>query len=166
MRFIRKTTVLFVFWWSDLTHPWTFALTHMIWINQLIIHILLFYWCANTSTLVRFRVFLSSILRRLTYKSFFQSIRSRMCRLCRVYELKFFVQMKRKQELENKCAVLKREVEILRVSVRQHKDKVQQIQELLTSREEAHRCVFHQHDSRLCTYCYCMYIPKSKLFKF
>ncbi|XP_053358752.1 leucine-rich repeat and coiled-coil domain-containing protein 1 [Clarias gariepinus] len=48
-------------------------------------------------------------------------------------------EMKRKQELENKCAVLKREVEILRVSVRQHKDKVQQIQELLTSREEAHR---------------------------
>uniref|UniRef100_A0AAR2KI04 Leucine-rich repeat and coiled-coil domain-containing protein 1 n=1 Tax=Pygocentrus nattereri TaxID=42514 RepID=A0AAR2KI04_PYGNA len=48
-------------------------------------------------------------------------------------------EMKRKQELENKCAVLKREVEILRVSLRQHKDKLQQLQELLTSREEAHR---------------------------
>ncbi|KAI5104052.1 leucine-rich repeat and coiled-coil domain-containing protein 1, partial [Silurus meridionalis] len=48
-------------------------------------------------------------------------------------------EMKRKQELENKCAVLKREVEILRASVRQHKDKVQQLQELLTTREEAHR---------------------------
>ncbi|XP_026791598.3 leucine-rich repeat and coiled-coil domain-containing protein 1 isoform X1 [Pangasianodon hypophthalmus] len=48
-------------------------------------------------------------------------------------------EMKTKQELENKCAVLKREVEILRASVRQHKDKLQQLQELLTSREEAHR---------------------------
>ncbi|KAK3567517.1 hypothetical protein QTP86_019936 [Hemibagrus guttatus] len=48
-------------------------------------------------------------------------------------------EMKRKQELENKCAVLRREVEILRASVRQHKDKLQQLQELLTSREEAHR---------------------------
>ncbi|MCJ8731799.1 hypothetical protein PDJAM_G00203620 [Pangasius djambal] len=48
-------------------------------------------------------------------------------------------EMKIKQELENKCAVLKREVEILRASVRQHKDKLQQLQELLTSREEAHR---------------------------
>lgn len=48
-------------------------------------------------------------------------------------------EMKRKQELENKCAVLKREVEILRASVRQHKDKLQHLQELLTSREEAHR---------------------------
>ncbi|KAL7876298.1 hypothetical protein AOLI_G00112610 [Acnodon oligacanthus] len=48
-------------------------------------------------------------------------------------------EMKRKQELENKCAVLRREVEILRVSLRQHKDKLQQLQELLTSREEAHR---------------------------
>ncbi|KAI5627917.1 leucine-rich repeat and coiled-coil domain-containing protein 1 [Silurus asotus] len=48
-------------------------------------------------------------------------------------------EMKRKQELENKCAVLKREVEILRASIRQHKDKVQQLQELMTTREEAHR---------------------------
>ncbi|MCI4377661.1 hypothetical protein PGIGA_G00206060 [Pangasianodon gigas] len=48
-------------------------------------------------------------------------------------------EMKLKQELENKCAVLKREVEILRASLRQHKDKLQQLQELLTSREEAHR---------------------------
>ncbi|KAI4872481.1 hypothetical protein NFI96_017472 [Prochilodus magdalenae] len=48
-------------------------------------------------------------------------------------------EMKKKQELENKCAVLRREVEILRVSLRQHKDKLQQLQELLTSREEAHR---------------------------
>ncbi|XP_060730038.1 leucine-rich repeat and coiled-coil domain-containing protein 1 isoform X2 [Tachysurus vachellii] len=48
-------------------------------------------------------------------------------------------EMKRKQELENKCAVLKREVELLQASVRQHKDKLQQLQELLTSREEAHR---------------------------
>uniref|UniRef100_A0A8B9GRR7 Leucine-rich repeat and coiled-coil domain-containing protein 1 n=1 Tax=Astyanax mexicanus TaxID=7994 RepID=A0A8B9GRR7_ASTMX len=48
-------------------------------------------------------------------------------------------EMKRKQELENKCAVLKREVDILRASLRQHKDKLQQLQELLTSREEAHR---------------------------
>ncbi|XP_066537463.1 leucine-rich repeat and coiled-coil domain-containing protein 1 [Hoplias malabaricus] len=48
-------------------------------------------------------------------------------------------EMKRRQELENRCAVLKREVEILRVSLRQNKDKLQQLQELLTSREEAHR---------------------------
>lgn len=59
--------------------------------------------------------------------------------------------MKRKQELENKCAVLKREVEILRASVRQHKDKLQQLQELLTSREEAHRCVSKSVASRHAT---------------
>lgn len=67
----------------------------------------------------------------------------------KVYELSSSVQMKRKQELENKCAVLKREVEILRASVRQHKDKLQHLQELLTSREEAHRCVFHPLVSKL-----------------
>ncbi|XP_076828286.1 leucine-rich repeat and coiled-coil domain-containing protein 1 [Brachyhypopomus gauderio] len=47
--------------------------------------------------------------------------------------------MKKKQELENRSAVLKREVEILRASVKQYKDKLQHLQELLTSREEAHR---------------------------
>uniref|UniRef100_A0A4W4DPS3 Leucine-rich repeat and coiled-coil domain-containing protein 1 n=2 Tax=Electrophorus electricus TaxID=8005 RepID=A0A4W4DPS3_ELEEL len=46
---------------------------------------------------------------------------------------------KKKQELENRSAVLKREVEILRVSVQQYKDKLQQLHELLTAREEAHR---------------------------
>lgn len=51
--------------------------------------------------------------------------------------------MKRNQELESSRAVLRREVEILRASVRQHKDKLQHVQELLTSREEAHRCVYN-----------------------
>ncbi|KAJ8272776.1 hypothetical protein GJAV_G00093310 [Gymnothorax javanicus] len=48
-------------------------------------------------------------------------------------------EMKRGQELENKAIALKREVDILRVSVRQHKDKLQQLHELLASREQAHR---------------------------
>ncbi|XP_008332751.1 leucine-rich repeat and coiled-coil domain-containing protein 1 isoform X1 [Cynoglossus semilaevis] len=43
------------------------------------------------------------------------------------------------QELENKAAALKRELDIQRVSVRQHKDKVQQLQELLATREQEHR---------------------------
>uniref|UniRef100_A0A673L4T5 Leucine-rich repeat and coiled-coil domain-containing protein 1 n=1 Tax=Sinocyclocheilus rhinocerous TaxID=307959 RepID=A0A673L4T5_9TELE len=48
-------------------------------------------------------------------------------------------EMKRTQELENKASALKREVEILRVSARQHKEKLQQLHELLASREEMHR---------------------------
>lgn len=47
--------------------------------------------------------------------------------------------MKRHQELENKAAALKRELDIQRVSVRQHKDKLQQLHELLASREQEHR---------------------------
>ncbi|XP_034039212.1 leucine-rich repeat and coiled-coil domain-containing protein 1 [Thalassophryne amazonica] len=48
-------------------------------------------------------------------------------------------EMKRHQELENKSAALKRELDIQRVSVRQHKDKLQQLHELLASREQQHR---------------------------
>ncbi|KAK2900884.1 hypothetical protein Q8A67_008999 [Cirrhinus molitorella] len=48
-------------------------------------------------------------------------------------------EMKRTQELENKASALKREVEILRASARQHKEKMQQLHELLASREEMHR---------------------------
>uniref|UniRef100_A0A673AFW3 Leucine-rich repeat and coiled-coil domain-containing protein 1 n=1 Tax=Sphaeramia orbicularis TaxID=375764 RepID=A0A673AFW3_9TELE len=48
-------------------------------------------------------------------------------------------QMKRYQELENKAAALKRELDIQRASVRQHKDKLQQLHELLASREQEHR---------------------------
>ncbi|KAM4728315.1 leucine-rich repeat and coiled-coil domain-containing protein 1 [Anableps anableps] len=48
-------------------------------------------------------------------------------------------EMKRHQELENKAAALKRELDIQRVSVRQHKDKLQQLHELLASREQEHR---------------------------
>uniref|UniRef100_A0A672N9J1 Leucine-rich repeat and coiled-coil domain-containing protein 1 n=1 Tax=Sinocyclocheilus grahami TaxID=75366 RepID=A0A672N9J1_SINGR len=48
-------------------------------------------------------------------------------------------EMKRTQELENKASALKREVEILRASARQHKEKLQQLHELLASREEMHR---------------------------
>ncbi|XP_029929402.1 leucine-rich repeat and coiled-coil domain-containing protein 1 isoform X1 [Myripristis murdjan] len=47
--------------------------------------------------------------------------------------------MKRHQELENRAAALKREVDIQRASVRQHKDKLQQLHELLASREQEHR---------------------------
>uniref|UniRef100_A0A3Q3EDT7 Leucine rich repeat and coiled-coil centrosomal protein 1 n=1 Tax=Kryptolebias marmoratus TaxID=37003 RepID=A0A3Q3EDT7_KRYMA len=46
---------------------------------------------------------------------------------------------KRYQELENKAAALRRELDLQRVSVRQHKDKVQQLHELLASREQEHR---------------------------
>uniref|UniRef100_A0A672PZJ8 Leucine rich repeat and coiled-coil centrosomal protein 1 n=1 Tax=Sinocyclocheilus grahami TaxID=75366 RepID=A0A672PZJ8_SINGR len=48
-------------------------------------------------------------------------------------------EMKRTRELENKASAIKREVEILRASARQHKEKMQQLHELLTSREEMHR---------------------------
>lgn len=48
-------------------------------------------------------------------------------------------QMKRYQELENKATALKRELDIQRSSVRQHKDKLQQLHELLATREQEHR---------------------------
>ncbi|TNN55443.1 Leucine-rich repeat and coiled-coil domain-containing protein 1 [Liparis tanakae] len=47
--------------------------------------------------------------------------------------------MKRLQELENKAGALKRESDIQRASVRQYKDKMQQLHELLASREQEHR---------------------------
>ncbi|XP_077126867.1 leucine-rich repeat and coiled-coil domain-containing protein 1 isoform X2 [Ranitomeya variabilis] len=49
------------------------------------------------------------------------------------------LEMKRVQEAERKVSAFQRENELLRSSVRQHKEKVQQLQELLTSREQAHR---------------------------
>ncbi|XP_029309780.1 LOW QUALITY PROTEIN: leucine-rich repeat and coiled-coil domain-containing protein 1 [Cottoperca gobio] len=48
-------------------------------------------------------------------------------------------EMKRHQELENKAGALKRESDIQRASLRQHKDKLQQLHELLASREQEHR---------------------------
>ncbi|XP_077086567.1 leucine-rich repeat and coiled-coil domain-containing protein 1 [Siphateles boraxobius] len=48
-------------------------------------------------------------------------------------------EMRRTQELGNKASALKREVEILRASARQHKEKLQHLHELLASREEMHR---------------------------
>ncbi|XP_014839814.1 PREDICTED: leucine-rich repeat and coiled-coil domain-containing protein 1 isoform X2 [Poecilia mexicana] len=48
-------------------------------------------------------------------------------------------EMKRHQEVENKAAALKRELDIQKVAVRQHKDKLQQLHELLASREQEHR---------------------------
>nr|XP_015210449.1 PREDICTED: leucine-rich repeat and coiled-coil domain-containing protein 1 isoform X2 [Lepisosteus oculatus] len=48
-------------------------------------------------------------------------------------------EMKKNQELEFKVAALKREVDILRASVRQHKEKLQQVHELLASKEQVHR---------------------------
>ncbi|KAK6492309.1 leucine-rich repeat and coiled-coil domain-containing protein 1 [Huso huso] len=48
-------------------------------------------------------------------------------------------EMKRIQEMELKVAASQREVEIVRVSLRQQKDKVRQLHELLASREQVHR---------------------------
>lgn len=48
-------------------------------------------------------------------------------------------EVKRNQELENKAAALKRELDIQRASVRQHRDKLQQLHELLAAREQEHR---------------------------
>uniref|UniRef100_A0A3Q0REY0 Leucine-rich repeat and coiled-coil domain-containing protein 1 n=1 Tax=Amphilophus citrinellus TaxID=61819 RepID=A0A3Q0REY0_AMPCI len=48
-------------------------------------------------------------------------------------------EIKRQQELENKAAALRRELDIQRASVRQHKDKLQQLHELLAAREQEHR---------------------------
>lgn len=50
------------------------------------------------------------------------------------------LQLRRRQELENKAAALKRELDIQRFSVQQYKDKLQQMHELLVSREQEHRC--------------------------
>ncbi|XP_073535621.1 leucine-rich repeat and coiled-coil domain-containing protein 1 [Phyllobates terribilis] len=49
------------------------------------------------------------------------------------------LEMKRVQEAELKVFASQRENELLRSSVRQHKEKIQQLHELLTSREQAHR---------------------------
>ncbi|XP_018411262.1 PREDICTED: leucine-rich repeat and coiled-coil domain-containing protein 1 [Nanorana parkeri] len=49
------------------------------------------------------------------------------------------LQMKHTQEADRKVTASQREIELLRGSMRQHKDKVQQLHELLTSREQAHR---------------------------
>ncbi|KAM3928905.1 leucine-rich repeat and coiled-coil domain-containing protein 1 [Leptodactylus fuscus] len=49
------------------------------------------------------------------------------------------LEMKHVQEAERKVSASQRENELLRASVRQHKDKVQQLHELLTSMEQAHR---------------------------
>ncbi|KAL6103996.1 lrrcc1 [Pungitius sinensis] len=48
-------------------------------------------------------------------------------------------EMKRHQELENLATALKRESDVQRASVRQYKDKIQQLHELLASREQEHR---------------------------
>ncbi|XP_056378227.1 leucine-rich repeat and coiled-coil domain-containing protein 1 isoform X2 [Hyla sarda] len=52
------------------------------------------------------------------------------------------LEMKHMQETERKVSATQRENELLRASLRQHKDKVQQLQDLLTSREQAHRKEF------------------------
>ncbi|XP_072267083.1 leucine-rich repeat and coiled-coil domain-containing protein 1 isoform X3 [Pyxicephalus adspersus] len=49
------------------------------------------------------------------------------------------LEMKHIQEADRKVTASQREIELLRGSMRQHKDKVQQLHELLTSREQAHR---------------------------
>uniref|UniRef100_A0A4W3I6F1 Leucine-rich repeat and coiled-coil domain-containing protein 1 n=1 Tax=Callorhinchus milii TaxID=7868 RepID=A0A4W3I6F1_CALMI len=48
-------------------------------------------------------------------------------------------EMKRIQEAELKASVAHREVELLQIALRQEKEKVHQLQELLTSREQEHR---------------------------
>uniref|UniRef100_A0A665X541 Leucine-rich repeat and coiled-coil domain-containing protein 1 n=1 Tax=Echeneis naucrates TaxID=173247 RepID=A0A665X541_ECHNA len=48
-------------------------------------------------------------------------------------------EMKRHLELKNRAAAMRRELDIQRTSVRQHKDKLQQLHELLASREQEHR---------------------------
>ncbi|KAL4648443.1 leucine-rich repeat and coiled-coil domain-containing protein 1 [Arapaima gigas] len=48
-------------------------------------------------------------------------------------------EIKRTQELENQISTLRRETEILRASAQQHKRKLKQLHELLSSREQAHR---------------------------
>ncbi|XP_051879155.1 leucine-rich repeat and coiled-coil domain-containing protein 1 [Pristis pectinata] len=49
------------------------------------------------------------------------------------------MEMKRIQETELKASAAQREVDLLQVSLRQQKEKVQQLQELLTCREQEHR---------------------------
>ncbi|XP_063780105.1 leucine-rich repeat and coiled-coil domain-containing protein 1 isoform X2 [Pseudophryne corroboree] len=49
------------------------------------------------------------------------------------------LEMKQMQEADRKVSASQREIELLRASVRQHKDKIQQLHDLLTSREQEHR---------------------------
>ncbi|XP_059835206.1 leucine-rich repeat and coiled-coil domain-containing protein 1 isoform X1 [Hypanus sabinus] len=49
------------------------------------------------------------------------------------------MEMKRLQEAELKASAAQKEVDLLHVSLRQQKEKVQQLQELLTCREQEHR---------------------------
>ncbi|XP_069778130.1 leucine-rich repeat and coiled-coil domain-containing protein 1 isoform X2 [Narcine bancroftii] len=49
------------------------------------------------------------------------------------------MEMKQVQETELKASAAQREVELLQISLRQQKEKVQQLQELLTCREQEHR---------------------------
>ncbi|XP_068196698.1 leucine-rich repeat and coiled-coil domain-containing protein 1 isoform X2 [Antennarius striatus] len=48
-------------------------------------------------------------------------------------------EIKRHQELENKATSLKRELDIQRALVRRHQDKVQQLHELLATKDQEHR---------------------------
>nr|XP_033790234.1 leucine-rich repeat and coiled-coil domain-containing protein 1 isoform X2 [Geotrypetes seraphini]XP_033790235.1 leucine-rich repeat and coiled-coil domain-containing protein 1 isoform X2 [Geotrypetes seraphini]XP_033790236.1 leucine-rich repeat and coiled-coil domain-containing protein 1 isoform X2 [Geotrypetes seraphini]XP_033790237.1 leucine-rich repeat and coiled-coil domain-containing protein 1 isoform X2 [Geotrypetes seraphini] len=48
-------------------------------------------------------------------------------------------ELKRIQDAELKASAAQKEADLLRISVKQHKEKVQQLQELFTSREQAHR---------------------------
>ncbi|XP_030071942.1 leucine-rich repeat and coiled-coil domain-containing protein 1 [Microcaecilia unicolor] len=48
-------------------------------------------------------------------------------------------EMKRIQDSELKASAAQREADLLRISVKQYKEKVQQLQELFSSREQAHR---------------------------
>lgn len=50
-----------------------------------------------------------------------------------------FTQMKQVQEAELKASANEREVQLLRISLRQQKEKVKQLHELLILREQEHR---------------------------
>ncbi|XP_063306419.1 leucine-rich repeat and coiled-coil domain-containing protein 1 [Pelobates fuscus] len=73
------------------------------------------------------------------YKKALKNLEDSLSKLETQHVQKQTLEMKHIQEVERKASASQREVDLLRVSVRKQKDKVQQLHELLTAREEAHR---------------------------
>uniref|UniRef100_A0A8C5QPI0 Leucine-rich repeat and coiled-coil domain-containing protein 1 n=1 Tax=Leptobrachium leishanense TaxID=445787 RepID=A0A8C5QPI0_9ANUR len=73
------------------------------------------------------------------YKTELKNMKDTLSKLESQTEQQQALEIKQIQEAERKASASQREVDLLRVSVRQQKGKVQQLHELLTAREEAYR---------------------------
>lgn len=59
--------------------------------------------------------------------------------------------MKRIQTAELKASAAEREVQLLRISLQQQKEKVEQVHELLMLREQEHRYMFPNNPAKICS---------------